>query len=72
MASWMIDSFGGGAVKAKFLPDLVTMDRMASYCLTEPGSGSDAAALKTLSLIHIYRFHRARRRTDIAGMARMR
>ena len=47
MASWMIDSFGGGAVKAKFLPDLVTMDRMASYCLTEPGSGSDAAALKT-------------------------
>lgn len=47
MASWMIDRFGGDAVKAKFLPDLVTMDKMASYCLTEPGSGSDAAALKT-------------------------
>ncbi len=47
MASWMIDRFGGDEVKAKFLPDLVTMDRMASYCLTEPGSGSDAAALKT-------------------------
>ena len=47
MASWMIDRFGGDAVKAKFLPGLVTMDQMASYCLTEPGSGSDAAALKT-------------------------
>jgi len=47
MATWMIDRFGGDAVKAKFLPDLVTMDKIASYCLTEPGSGSDAAALKT-------------------------
>jgi alkylation response protein AidB-like acyl-CoA dehydrogenase len=47
MAAWMIDRFGGAAVKAKYLPDLVTMDRLASYCLTEPGSGSDAAALKT-------------------------
>ena len=47
MASWMIDRFGSAAVKAKYLPDLVTMDRLASYCLTEPGSGSDAAALKT-------------------------
>ncbi|MBD3745755.1 MAG: acyl-CoA dehydrogenase family protein [Sphingopyxis terrae] len=51
MASWMIDSFGGSAVKAKYLPDLVTMDRMASYCLTEPGSGSDAAALKTTATL---------------------
>ncbi|MDO9369208.1 MAG: acyl-CoA dehydrogenase family protein [Sphingopyxis sp.] len=47
MASWMIDAFGGAEVKEKFLPDLVTMDKIASYCLTEPGSGSDAAALKT-------------------------
>ena len=47
MAAWMIDSFGGDAVKAKFLPDLIGMDKIASYCLTEPGSGSDAAALKT-------------------------
>ena len=47
MASWMIDRFGGDAVKAKYLPGLVTMDMIASYCLTEPGSGSDAAALKT-------------------------
>jgi len=47
MASWMIDTFGGADVKAKYLPDLVGMGRIASYCLTEPGSGSDAAALKT-------------------------
>lgn len=47
MASWMIDRFGSQTVKDKYLPDLVTMDRLASYCLTEPGSGSDAAALKT-------------------------
>jgi len=47
MAAWMIDRFGSQDVKAKYLPSLVTMDRIASYCLTEPGSGSDAAALKT-------------------------
>jgi alkylation response protein AidB-like acyl-CoA dehydrogenase len=47
MASWMIDRFGDADVKGRYLPDLVTMKRMASYCLTEPGSGSDAAALKT-------------------------
>jgi alkylation response protein AidB-like acyl-CoA dehydrogenase len=47
MASWMIDRFGSVGLKAKYLPDLVTIERLASYCLTEPGSGSDAAALKT-------------------------
>ena len=47
MASWMIDWFGSQAVKDAYLPSLVTMERIASYCLTEPGSGSDAAALKT-------------------------
>jgi alkylation response protein AidB-like acyl-CoA dehydrogenase len=47
MASWMIDRFGAAAVKQKYLPSMVTMERMGSYCLTEPGSGSDAAALKT-------------------------
>ena len=47
MAAWMIDRFGSQTVKDKYLPDLVTMDRLASYCLTEPGSGSDASALKT-------------------------
>lgn len=47
MAAWMIDCFGDADLRAKYLPDLVTMDKIASYCLTEPGSGSDAAALKT-------------------------
>ena len=47
MASWMIDRFGGQEVKDRYLPELVTMDKMASYALTEPGSGSDASALKT-------------------------
>ena len=47
MATWMIDRFGGEALKEKYLPDLVSMERIASYCLTEPSSGSDAAALKT-------------------------
>jgi alkylation response protein AidB-like acyl-CoA dehydrogenase len=51
MASWMIDSFGSEAVKAAYLPALVPMEKIASYCLTEPGSGSDAAALKTRAVL---------------------
>ena len=47
MAAWMIDSFGGDEIKARFLPALIGMDKIASYCLTEPSSGSDAAALRT-------------------------
>ena len=47
MASWMIDRFGGAEIKSRYLPSLITMEKIASYCLTEPGSGSDAAALRT-------------------------
>src|SRR5438105_14854366 len=47
MAAWMIDTFGGEAPRRKFLPKLCTMEHFASYCLTEPDSGSDAASLKT-------------------------
>jgi alkylation response protein AidB-like acyl-CoA dehydrogenase len=47
MASWMIDRFGAQPVKGKYLPGLIGMEKLASYCLTEPSSGSDAAALKT-------------------------
>lgn len=50
MASWMIDRFGSAELKAKYLPKLVGMEWMASYCLTEPSSGSDAAALKTTAV----------------------
>ena len=51
MASWMIDTFGSQTVKDKYLPSLITMERIASYCLTEPSSGSDAAALKTRAVL---------------------
>jgi len=47
MAAWMIDRFGGRELKERFLPGLVSMDKIGSYCLTEPGSGSDASALQT-------------------------
>ena len=47
MCAWMIDSYGSPELRAKFLPRLCTFELVASYCLTEPGSGSDAAALKT-------------------------
>ena len=47
MASWMIDRFGTDEQRRKWLPKLTTMQHVASYCLTEPGAGSDAASLKT-------------------------
>lgn len=47
MCGGMIDKFGSEETKQKWLPDLCSMDKVFSYCLTEPGSGSDAAALKT-------------------------
>ncbi len=47
MCSWMIDSFGNDEQRAAWLPKLTTMEKIASYCLTEPGSGSDAGALRT-------------------------
>ena len=47
MASWMIDVFGSEGQRAAWVPRLTSMELIASYCLTEPGSGSDAASLKT-------------------------
>jgi alkylation response protein AidB-like acyl-CoA dehydrogenase len=47
MATWMIASFGTDAAKEKYIDQLVMGELLASYCLTEPGSGSDAASLKT-------------------------
>lgn len=49
MVAWMIDSFGSREAKDRYLPGLIAIEKMASYCLTEPGSGSDAAALKTVA-----------------------
>lgn len=47
MCAWMIDSFGDDEQRGAWLPSLTAMEKIASYCLTEPGSGSDAAALRT-------------------------
>jgi len=47
MCAWMIDSFGSDELRARFLPKLMTMEHFSSYCLTEPGAGSDAASLRT-------------------------
>ena len=49
MCAWMIDAYGSGEQRQRWLPMLMRMDRLASYCLTEPGSGSDAAALTTIA-----------------------
>ena len=51
MAAWMIDRFGSDELKHKYLPSMIPMERMGSYCLTEPSSGSDAAALKTRAVL---------------------
>ncbi len=47
MVAWMVDRFGAEAQRARWLPGLCRMEKLASYCLTEPGAGSDAAALRT-------------------------
>jgi alkylation response protein AidB-like acyl-CoA dehydrogenase len=46
MSAWMIDYFGNNEQRAKWIPKLCTMESLGSYCLTEPGAGSDAAALR--------------------------
>ncbi|WP_019972261.1 acyl-CoA dehydrogenase family protein [Mycobacterium sp. 141] len=47
MCAWMVDSFGTEEQRKTWVPRLASMDAIASYCLTEPGAGSDAAALRT-------------------------
>ena len=51
MCAWMIDRYGADEQRERFLPKLCTMEHLASYCLTEPGAGSDAAALKTRAVL---------------------
>ena len=50
MAAWMVDRFANDALRRRVLPKLMTMEHFASYCLTEPSSGSDAASLRTRAL----------------------
>ncbi len=47
MSTWMIDMFGSDQIREKYLPKMCSMETVASYCLTEPGAGSDAVALST-------------------------
>ena len=47
MVAWMIDTYGSDEARQRFLPKLCSMEHFASYCLTEPGAGSDAASLTT-------------------------
>jgi len=47
MCCWMIDAFASEEMRVEWLPRLTSMELMASYCLTEPGAGSDAAGLRT-------------------------
>ncbi len=51
MCAWMIDRYGSQEQRQRFLPKLCSMEHLASYCLTEPGAGSDAAALKTKAVL---------------------
>jgi alkylation response protein AidB-like acyl-CoA dehydrogenase len=50
MCAKMLDTFASDEMKARVMPDVLTLNKVLSYCLTEPGSGSDAAALKTRAL----------------------
>src|SRR5271165_3132411 len=50
MVAWMIDAYASTELRLRFLPDLCSMAKFASYCLTEPDSGSDAGSLKTRAL----------------------
>lgn len=50
MVGWLIDQYGSEAIRQTWLPRLATMEILSSYCLTEPGSGSDAASLKTTAV----------------------
>jgi acyl-CoA dehydrogenase len=51
MVAWMVDTFGNEAQREKWLPQLVSMEKIASYCLTEPSAGSDAGSLKTKAVL---------------------
>ncbi|MGE3648374.1 MAG: acyl-CoA dehydrogenase family protein [Reyranellaceae bacterium] len=51
MAAWMIDAFADDAQRRRLLPKLCSMEHFASYCLSEPGAGSDAAGLRTKAVL---------------------
>ena len=50
MCTWMIDEFGTAAQRQKYVPNLCSMEWLSSYCLTEPGAGSDAGNIQTVAI----------------------
>ena len=50
MCAWMLDTYGSNDLRESHIPGLASMEKLASYCLTEPGSGSDAASLSTTAI----------------------
>ena len=50
MCAWMIDTYGSNELRKSHIPGLASMQQLASYCLTEPGSGSDAASISTTAV----------------------
>ncbi|MEX8034455.1 acyl-CoA dehydrogenase family protein [Microbacterium sp. 20-116] len=52
MVAWMIDTYGTAEQRERWLPSLVAMEDLGAYCLTEPGAGSDAAAITTSAIRH--------------------
>ncbi len=50
MVAWMLDTYGDAAQRERWLPSMTTMDDLGAYCLTEPGAGSDAAAIATSAI----------------------
>ncbi len=57
MCAWMVDSYGSSSQRKNYIPDLTSMNKFSSYCLTEPGAGSDAANLQTRALLHGDTYH---------------
>lgn len=67
MASWMIDTFGDESQKKKWLPSLASMEKLASYCLTEPSNGSDAGNLKTKAEVKGHEYFLTGEKVFISG-----
>jgi len=67
MCAGMIDKFGSEEAKVKWLPRACTMETVFSYCLTEPGSGSDAAALRTKAVRESDRWRLSGSKAFISG-----
>ena len=80
MCAWMIDTYGTPEQKASWIPIMASMEKLSSYCLTEPGSGSDAASLVTTakkagdhyvlngSKVHLYELNAKSKQKDVGSV----